>query len=104
MVFVELITPRTEPETYQSVSNEANTIRPAEFVEKIFPAATSMACAVAAWTCDWMIGKIVCSQTRCSPTAPSSASPSRVSGTSAFSTCLLYTSDAADERSSVDLG
>src|SRR4051794_6507301 len=86
MQLVAVITPRTEPEMYQRATIEAKTIRPVESVEKIFSTAASIARAVAGWTWGRSAGNIVSFQTWCWPTAPSTARPSSVSGTSAFST------------------
>src|SRR3954466_11642415 len=86
MQLVAVITPRTEPEMYQSATIEAKTIRPVESVEKIFSTAASIARAVAGCTCGRSAGNTVSFQTWRWPTAPSTARPSSVSGTSAFST------------------
>src|SRR3954471_16894774 len=86
MRFVAVITPRTEPEMYQSATIEAKAIRLVESVEKIFSTAVSIARAVAGCTCGFSAGNIVSFQTCRWPTAPSMARPSSVNGTSAFIT------------------
>src|SRR4051812_16264660 len=86
MQLVAVITPRTEPEMYQRATIEAKAIRPVESVEKIFSTAASIALAVAGCTCGRSAGNTVPFQTWRWPTAPSTASPRSVSGTSAFST------------------
>ena len=51
------------------------------------------------WTCRWS-----CRQRRRPCVRPSCRPPLPGSRTASTMSCLLYTSDAADERSSVDLG
>ena len=80
------MTARTEPEMYQRASSAANAIRPVLSEAKMRSTDAFTAWNVARWRCGSMAGAIVLCQTCSSFRAPSIASPSRVSGISAFST------------------